>query len=145
MPEKISSDQNSRARSASLCKKQYSVKSNLLSPQCISETLHAQEHFRLSQSGVKVFSTYHFYEYYSRQEFHGKQHGFLLFVFAVVRVFFFFFFFFFEYAKGGGKRVVGDFITIIVVGRTLRFAKRRRDTRERQFFAFHRNNTNERW
>ena len=67
-------------------------------------------------------------------------------MFAVVRVFFFFFFFFFfEYAKGGGKRVVGDFITIIVVGRTLRFAKRRRDTRERQFFAFHRNNTNERW
>jgi len=104
--------------------------------------LHAQEHRRLSQSGVKVFSTYH-YEYYSRQEFHGK-HGFLLFVFAVVRVFFFFFFF--EYAKGGGiQRVVGDFITIIVVGRTLRFAKRRRDKREQQLFAFHRNNTNEQW
>ena len=67
----------------------------------------------------------------------------------MVRVFFFFFFFFFffEYAQGGGRqRVVGeDFITIIVVGRTLRFAKRRRDKRERQFFAFHRNNTNERW
>ena len=67
-------------------------------------------------------------------------------MFAVVRVFFFFFFFFFEYAKGGGiQRVVGDCITIFVVGRTLRFAKRRRDTRERQFFAFHRNNTNEQW
>ena len=72
--------------------------------------------------------------------------GFLLFVFAVVRVFFFFFFFFFEYAKGGGiQRVVGDCIEIIVVGRTLRFAKRRRDKRERQLFAFHRNNTNEQW
>ena len=35
--------------------------------------------------------------------------------------------------------------TIIVVGRTLRFAKRRRDKRERQLFAFHRNNTNEQW
>ena len=64
----------------------------------------------------------------------------------MVRVFFFFFFFF-EYAKGGGiQRVVGDFIEIIVVGRKkLRFAKRRRDKRERQFFAFHRNNTNEQW
>ena len=69
-------------------------------------------------------------------------------MFAVVRVFFFFFFFFFffEYAKGGGiQRVVGDCITIIVVGRTLRFAKRRRDKREQQLFAFHRNNTNEQW
>jgi len=69
-------------------------------------------------------------------------------VFAVVRVFFFFFFFFFffECAKGGGiQRVVGDFIEIIVVGRTLRFAKRRRDKREQQVFAFHRNNTNEQW
>ena len=67
-------------------------------------------------------------------------------MFAVVRVFFFFFFFFFEYAKGGGiQRVKRDFIEIIVVGRTLRFAKRRRDKRERQLFAFHRNNTNERW
>ena len=65
---------------------------------------------------------------------------------AVVRVFFFFFFFFFEYAKGGGiQRVVGDCIEIIVVGRTLRFAKRRRDKREQQLFAFHRNNTNEQW
>ena len=68
-------------------------------------------------------------------------------MFAVVRVFFFFFFFFFffEYAKGGGIRVKGDFIEIIVVGRTLRFAKRRRDKREQQLFAFHRNNTNEQW
>ena len=66
-------------------------------------------------------------------------------MFAVVRVFFFFFFFFFffECAKGGGIRVKRDCIEIIVVGRTLRFAKRRRDTRERQLFAFHRNNTNE--
>ena len=66
-------------------------------------------------------------------------------MFAVVRVFFFFFFFFFffECAKGGGIRVKRDCIEIIVVGRTLRFAKRRRDKREQQVFAFHRNNTNE--
>ena len=66
-------------------------------------------------------------------------------MFAVVRVSFFFFFFFFEYAKGGGIRKDGDFIKIIVLGRTLRKAKRRTEQRERQLFVFHRNNTNEQW
>ena len=61
----------------------------------------------------------------------------------MVRVYFFFFFFF-SYAKGGGIRV-GDFIEIIIVGRKLRKAKRRREKQRKQhlFVVFHRNNTNE--
>ena len=62
-------------------------------------------------------------------------------MFAVVRVCYFFF----SYAKGGGIRKDGDFIKIIIVGRKLRKAKRRREQREQQLFVFHRNNTNEQW
>ena len=58
--EKILSDKT-HAMECQLCKKQRSKSSFRL--HCISETLHAQEHRRLSQSGV-VFSIYH-YEYYS--------------------------------------------------------------------------------
>ena len=54
-------------------------------------------------------------------------------------------FFFFSHAKGGGIRKDGDFIKIIVVDRTLRKAKRRREQREQQLFVFHGNNTSEQW